>query len=200
MGELKVVSKAELKVKLELHLKWLKDKKGGERADLSEANLSRADLSEANLSRADLSWADLSWADLSEADLSRADLRAANLSRADLRAANLSRADLSGADLSEANLSRADLSGADLSWADLSGADLREANLSWANLDFSVWPLWCGSLEVGKIDDRLALQLLAHVARLPTEGLSPEVAALITGLPELAKNGFCKYRGEVKPL
>jgi hypothetical protein len=165
MGELKVVSKAELKVKLELHLKWLKDKKGGERADLS--------------------WADLSWADLSWADLSWADLREANLSGANLREADLSGANLSGANLREANLS---------------GANLREANLSGADLDFSVWPLWCGSLEVGKIDDRLALQLLAHVARLPTEGLSPEIAALITGLPELAKNGFCKYRNEVKPL
>ena len=114
-------------------------------------------------------------------------------------------ADLSGANLREANLREADLSGADLrganlSWATLRGANLREANLREANLDYSVWPLWCGSLNVGRISDRLALQLLAHVARLPTDGLSPEVAELITGLPELAKNGFCKHQSAVDPL
>ena len=75
------------------HQKWLNGEAGGERANLSEANLSGADLSEANLSGADLS--------------------EANLSGADLSGANLSRADLSGADLSEANLSRANLSRAE---------------------------------------------------------------------------------------
>ena len=29
--------------------------------------------------------------------------------------------------------------------ADLSRADLRGANLSDADLDYSAWPLWCGS-------------------------------------------------------
>ncbi len=135
----------ELKAKLELHKKWINDEEGGEKANLSGANLSEANLS-------------------------------------------------------GANLSEADLSGANLSEADLSGANLSGANLREANLDYSCWPLWCGTLSVGIVDDRLALQLLAHVARLPTKALSPEVAALITGLPELAKNGFCKYRDEVKPL
>ena len=93
----------KLKDVLDKHLKWLRGEDGGERADLSRANLSGA-----NLSRADLSWANLSGANLSGANLSRA---------------NLSRADLSGANLSRANLSRADLS-----WANLSGA-----NLSWAS-------------------------------------------------------------------
>lgn len=64
------------------------------------------------------------------------------------------------ADLSEANLRRANLSGADLRRADLSEADLSEANL-----DFSVLPLWCGSLNV-KVDDRIVRQLLYHVIRI----------------------------------
>ena len=118
----------KLKDVLDKHLKWLRDEDGGERAnlswaDLSGANLSRADLSGANLSRAILSGANLSGAILSGANLSRAILSGANLSGADLSGANLSWADLSGA-----NLSRADLSRADLSWAILSGA-----NLSWAS-------------------------------------------------------------------
>lgn len=64
------------------------------------------------------------------------------------------------ADLSEANLRRANLRR-----ANLSGADLSEADLSEANLDFSVLPLWCGSLNV-KVDDRIVRQLLYHVIRI----------------------------------
>ena len=65
------------------------------------------------------------------------------------------------ADLSEANLRRANLRRANLSGADLRRADL----LSEANLDFSVLPLWCGSLNV-KVDDRIVRQLLYHVIRI----------------------------------
>lgn len=58
----------ELQIVIKNHQKWLSGD-GGERADLSEANLRRADLSEANLSGANLSGVDLSGADLSGADL-----------------------------------------------------------------------------------------------------------------------------------
>jgi uncharacterized protein YjbI with pentapeptide repeats len=75
------------------------------------------------------------------------------------------RADLSEANLRRANLRRANLSGADLRRADLRRADLSEADLSEANLDFSVLPLWCGSLNV-KVDDRIVRQLLYHVIRI----------------------------------
>ena len=64
------------------------------------------------------------------------------------------RANLSGADLSGANLSRADLSGANLSGADLSGADL----------DYSVLPLWCGSLKAN-FDDRQLAQIAYHLVK-----------------------------------
>jgi hypothetical protein len=80
----------------------------------------------------------------------------ANLSCADLRGADLSCANLRGADLS-----CADLRDADLRDADLRDADLRGADLSCANLDFSCWPLWCGSLGV-KVDKKIAVQLLYH--------------------------------------
>jgi len=68
------ITQAELKIKLDLHLKWLHGETGGERADLSYADLRFADLSYANLS-----YADLRYADLSSADLRSADLRSANL-------------------------------------------------------------------------------------------------------------------------
>ena len=89
----------------------------------------------------------------------------ANLIGADLIGADLIDANLSGADLSGANLNGADLSGADLRRANLSGADLRRANLSGANLDYSCYPLWCGSLHL-KADKRLACQLAYHLCSM----------------------------------
>ena len=83
--------------------------------------------------------------------------------KANLSSADLSGADLSGADLSHADLRYADLSGADLSGADLSHADLRYADLRGANVDFSSWPLWCGSLKGVKVDARIARQLAYHL-------------------------------------
>ena len=75
-----------LKTILEKHLLFLQAK-GGEKANLREANLSEANLRGANLIEADLREANLSEADLREADLREADLR-----EADLREANLSEA------------------------------------------------------------------------------------------------------------
>ena len=114
----------------------------------------------ANLIGADLIGADLIDANLIGANLIGADLIDANLSGADLSGANLNGADLSGADLRRANLS-----GADLRRANLSGADLRRANLSGANLDYSCYPLWCGSLHL-KADKRLACQLAYHLCSM----------------------------------
>ncbi|HEM1479786.1 TPA: pentapeptide repeat-containing protein [Listeria monocytogenes] len=112
----------ELDIILENHGKWLRNE-GGEKADLSYANLRFA-----NLRLADLSYANLRFANLRLADLSYANLRLADLSNADLSYANLRLADLRLADLSYANLRLADLR-----FADLSNADLSYANLSWVN-------------------------------------------------------------------
>ena len=53
----------------------------------------------------------------------------------------------------------------DLKGADLSGANLRGANLKGADLDYSCYPLWCGSLHI-KADKRLACQLAYHLCSL----------------------------------
>ena len=94
-----------LKEILKAHEMWLAGE-GGERADLSGADLIGANLRGATLSGADLRGANLRWATLSEADLGGADL-----SGADLRGANLHWADLTGANLRGADLRCADLSG-----------------------------------------------------------------------------------------
>ena len=109
--------------------------------------------------------ADGEQADLSGADLRGADLRGANLRGANLKGADLRRADLFGADLRGADLQKANLQKADLQRADLRGANLQGANLQGADLDFSCWPLWCGSKGV-TVDLGLVWQLLAHVAVL----------------------------------
>lgn len=119
------------------------------------------------------SGADLSGADLSGADLHGADLYDADLHGADLYDADLYDADLGGADLHRANLSDADLRRVDLSGADLSGADV----------DFSCWPLWCGSLNV-KIDKRIFCQLLYHTLRAGESVDDPEVKRLFE-IPEI---------------
>ena len=93
------------------------------------------------------------------------DLRGANLSRADLSRADLSDANLRGANLSRADLSDANLSRANLSDANLSRADLSDANLRGADLDYSCYPLWCGSLHL-KADKRLACQLAYHLCSM----------------------------------
>ena len=115
---------------LEKHLKWLNYENGGERANLSEADLRGADLRVANLSVADLRGANLSVADLRGANLS-----VANLSEADLRGADLRVANLRGANLRGANLRGANLRGANLRVADIYGADLRGADLRGTKID-----------------------------------------------------------------
>ena len=129
--------------------------------DLSYADLHGADLSYADLQDANLHGANLSGANLHGANLSGTNLYGANLHCANLHGANLSSADLGPANLSGANLSSANLSCANLRGANLNSANLSGTNLSGADIDFSVWPLWCGSLGV-KTDKRVAAQLLYH--------------------------------------
>ena len=147
------LTQEELKKILHRHQLWLEGKEGGEQANLR--------------------WADLRGADLREADLCEADLCGANLREVDLRGANLQGADLC----------RVDLRGANLREVDLQGADLHGANLCGADLDFSCWPLWCGSLEV-TVDKRIATQLAYHFCRVHCD--DPEVQAAQKALAPLA--------------
>lgn len=62
--------------------------------------------------------------------------------------------------------------GAYLRDANLRGANLRGADLHGANLDFSCWPLWCGTANV-IIDERIARQLLAHAFHAAREFIQP---------------------------
>jgi len=118
-----------------------------------------------------------------KADLTRADLIEANLTGADLTGANLTGANLTGAELIEANLTRADLT-----WADLTRADLIWADLIEANIDYSAWPLWCGTYNV-KVDKNIAAQIAMHFCWLNCD--DPEVKAAQEAVKTLAMK--CKH-------
>ena len=110
----------------------------------------------------------------------------ANFYWTNFRRANLRGADLCRADLCRADLCRADLCGANLGWANLGGADLRGADFCGADLDYSCWPLWCGSLDV-KVDARIARQLAYHFCRLDCD--DPEYLEARKAIAKFA-NGF----------
>ncbi|EPO6754308.1 pentapeptide repeat-containing protein [Listeria monocytogenes] len=126
------MNQEELDIILENHGKWLRNE-GGEKADLSNADLKNTNLRFANLRLAYLRGANLRLAYLRGANLRFADLRGADLRGADLRGADLSNVNLSIADLNNANLSNADLSNVNLSNANFRGVDLSDANLNWVN-------------------------------------------------------------------
>ena len=173
---MKTYTKDELSKILELHRLFLENDPSGvhanlEDVDLRNANLNGADLRYANLEGANLENSDLRNANLNGADLRHVNLNGADLRYADLRNANLEEgANLKGAILEGANLRYADLRNANLEGANLENSDLRNAILEGANLkgailDYSSWPLWCGSFEA-KVDTRIAAQLAYHFCRL----------------------------------
>lgn len=75
---------------------------------------------------------------------------------------------------------RADLRGADLQGAGLRCADLRGADLRGADVDYSCWPLWCGSLDV-IVDRRIFCQLAYHLCRVIVDDDECKEAQLMLG-------------------
>ena len=74
----------------------------------------------------------------------------------------------------------ADLRGADLWGANIRGADLRGADLRGADVDYSCWPLWCGSLDV-IVDRRIFCQLAYHLCRVIVDDDECKEAQLMLG-------------------
>lgn len=67
--------------------------------------------------------------------------------------------------------------------ADLSGADLSGADLRGADLDYSCWPLWCGTLRT-KVDARIASQLAYHFCILDCD--DPEYSKARNAIADFA--------------
>ena len=69
---------------------------------------------------------------------------------------------------------------------DMKRVDMRHADMSDVDMDYSCWPLWCGSLDV-KVDARIARQLAYHFCRLVCD--DPEYISARNALVDFA-NGF----------
>ena len=64
--------------------------------------------------------------------------------------------------LNDAKLNNANLNNAQLNDAQLNCANLKGIKISNADFDFSCWPIWCGTLDLGKTDKKLCCQILYH--------------------------------------
>jgi hypothetical protein len=186
------LTQEELNEVIRKHGLWLKNVNDpkGERADLSYKDLHELDFQSVNLTGANLACSNmmktklksanfissnlqnvnlkrsiLTLANFYEANLCEANLIKANLTYINLFGANLKAANLNYANLRHANFWRANLEGASLLGADLRYARLYKTNLHGANIDYSAFPLWCGSFDVD-IDKRIAVQMIYHLCRL----------------------------------
>ena len=83
---------------------------------------------------------------------------------------------LIGADLRDAILYRTNLTCANLTGADLTGA----------KIDFSAWPLWCGTQNV-KVDKKIAAQIATHFCWLDCD--DEEVKAAQEAVKPLVMQG-----------
>ena len=108
-----------LKALLVAHRAWLRNERGGKRADLSLKTL--RDLKLVNLQ--------LPRSKMTGVQLLNCDLSGANVSESDLFAANLAGTKFIGADCRDCDFRGANLVGADFSEAQLSGTDFREGSL-----------------------------------------------------------------------
>ena len=78
-------------------------------------------------------------------------------------------------DFSGKNFGGLDLNGINLTWTNMRGTNLEGANLTGANIDYSCWPLWCGSIGV-KVDKKIAVQLCYHFCALYCDDLEYQEA------------------------
>jgi uncharacterized protein YjbI with pentapeptide repeats len=171
------MKQSEIKNKLEKHLKWLNNDPNGEKADFTDVILTDANLTGANL-------------------------RNANFTNANLTGANFTNVNFTNVNFTNANLTYANLTGANLTGANLRNANLTDVILTGAILDFSAWPLHCGSLKA-KAGDRLLYQLLYHVASLDVSNCSKDLRNQFEALVKNNKamfNGFCNYRSDIPKI
>ena len=75
--------------------------------------------------------------------------------------ANMQDANMQCADMQYANMQCANMQRTDMRHADMRSAKMQRTDMRGANIDYSAWPLCCGSLKA-YVDDRIAIQLLYH--------------------------------------
>lgn len=138
---MKKITNVEIEQKIKNHHRWLTNMATGERANFSGYDLSHLNFGGKNLEGAIFRGADLSDTSFCGACLRKTDMRYAKLTGASFSYANLSYSDLRHANITNARFHFTILEG--------------------ANIDFSSWPLWCGSINA-ILCDKLKAQILYH--------------------------------------
>ena len=90
----------------------------------------------------------------------------------------------------------------DLTGSNLSGSNLSWSNLTGSNLDYSVLPLWCGSLKAN-FDDKQLIQIAYHLVKagLNSDNASNETKTELEKLIDFA-NKFHRVDecGKIEPI
>jgi uncharacterized protein YjbI with pentapeptide repeats len=145
-----------IKEKLDKHYFWIKsDGKTGKVAAFTAMDLRGHDFNDKDLRYVRFDSCDLRGVVFDNSMLSKVDFFDANLTKASLR-----NCDLVGTSFYKATLVYADLTGSNLFKANLRNADIR-----YAHIDFTSFPLSCGSLNL-KIDIGKACQFLYHLCSM----------------------------------
>jgi len=125
-----------------------------------------------------------------------------SLAHADLRHIDLDNRDLSGgeftsADFRNSRLSRTDFRGANLWDAEFHGANMHGMDIRGAGIDFTSWPLWCGSVGV-IVDEKQARQILAHAFNATKAfwpgGLTDEQKGWLNLFHRISEGEFPEFR------
>ncbi|MCI9130317.1 MAG: pentapeptide repeat-containing protein [Eggerthellaceae bacterium] len=138
--ELRQITEQELEEILEKHRLWVRDKPGGERADLTDADLRGIDLREALLSSAACKGACFDGVDMRGSNISAADMRGASFRMTKMhgsyaRGTRFNRAEISRSNMNKMLLREADFSKARIENTDMDACDLRDAIAKEAILD-----------------------------------------------------------------
>ena len=206
----KKITQARFDAIMDEHVKWCASVSPCRRADLTNLDLRKINFRDYSLTAVDFRGSDLRGLNLEGRDLECADLRGACACGANLSQAKLVHAVLDHADLRRVRLDDSDLYGTSLQAADLRGSRIRcarfqltsldGADLRGCDIDYSSWPLWCGSLRV-KVDLKLGAQLLYHTLRALQSVKDPRVSALLRDEKVLAlANEFSRVDDLGRPV
>lgn len=133
--------------------------------NMTNCNLARASIAKCDFTEVDLKFSNLASAVTRSSSFIYANLTESNFSHACFEQTDLQNAILTRSDLSRAHFCTSSLRNAEMNLCKMYLTDFSGTDLSGANLDFSAWPLWCGTGHV-IADARLAEQLAAHFCAL----------------------------------
>lgn len=165
--------------------------------DYSGQDLHELDFSGHDLTGTNFSQTNLSGCNFKNCMLFGSSFRNARIHRASFCFANLKSASFRYADLRGSNFLGANLTGVNFANTNLQSVDFQGSCLLGANFRSSVWPLWCGSLNV-TVDKEFAAQFAYHFCSLICE--DQDVIAAQDAIRKLANKFGLVETGSLRPL